>query len=274
MKRCLVVLLLPLLLAGCSSFSLTRPSQPVGPDGSPPPGPDAYFSPKKPEATDVSDNRREMLTDAAHTLGFRGGKAQRAWELRHDLESREKQLDKTYDFRTLISPRGWLPPVITEAVDVAHVTADQIRTASHVYEIIQPERFVSNPPSWRTWLFAGLSTAAPDGPDGSLIPENSNQRDIWQIALTKGWAEGRQSADETLEANVNRLTRDYNGMLQYVLLRRQNLITAPVVSDRQQTVTGDSQKLTQGDRERRLESRAGFVTDRQKWKPIIHTEKK
>ncbi|MFP3393882.1 type IV secretory system conjugative DNA transfer family protein, partial [Brevibacillus sp. SIMBA_076] len=90
-------------------------------------------------------------------------------------------------------------------------------------------------------------------------------------AVNEGWAEGRQSADETLEANVNRLTRDYNGMLTYLLLRRQNLVTAPVVTERQQTVTGDRNKLTTGARERRLDSRAGFVTDNAKWKPVINT---
>lgn len=274
MRSWACVLILPALLTGCAGLSFTKASLASGPDGAAPLGPDAYLSPKKRDVSEVSDNRREMLTDAAHTLGYRGGKAQRAWELTRDLEARAKNLDATYDFRPLINSRGWLPPVITEAVDVAHVTPDQIRTASHVYEIVKPERFVSNPPSWRTWLMAGLSTARPDSPEGSLVPENGTQRDIWQAALVQGWAEGRQSADETLEANVNRLTRDYNGMLQYVLLRRQNLITAPVVSDRQQTVTGDSNKLTTGDRERRLESRAGFITDRSKWKPIINTEKK
>ncbi|MBU9819673.1 type IV secretory system conjugative DNA transfer family protein [Rahnella sp. BCC 1045] len=273
--RCrLSVLLLPVLLTGCAGLSLTRPSVPTGPDGAPPPGPDAYLSPVKRSTSEVSDNRREMLTDAARTLGFRGGKAQRAWELKRNLEARAVQLDATYDFRPLISARGWLPPVITEAVDVAHVTPDQIRTASRVYEIVEPERFVSNPPSWRNWLMAGLSTASPDGPEGSLVPDNGVQRDIWQAALNAGWAEGRQSADDTLEANVNRLTRDYNGMLQYMLLRRENIITAPVVTEQQQTVTGDSHKLTTGDRDRRLEAHAGFVTDKARWKPIINTEKR
>lgn len=124
------------LLSGCQSA--------IG-NGAPPPGPEAYLSPKKQDTSDVSDNRRQMLTEGGRTTGFRGGKAQRAWELRRDLDARAKHLDATYDFRPLISSRGWLPPVITEAADVAHVTPDQIRTASRVYEIIQPERFVSNP---------------------------------------------------------------------------------------------------------------------------------
>jgi len=266
-------LLIPALLAGCTGLHSSR-SVTAGSEGTPPPGPEAYLSPQKRDMPDVSDNRRQMLTEGGRTTGFRGGKAQRAWELRRDLEARSKQLDSTYDFRPLISSRGWLPPIITEATDVAHVTSSQIRTASRVYEIIQPERFVSNPPTWRGWLMAGLSTVPPDEPTGGLIPENGVQRDIWQAAVNEGWAEGRQSADETLEANVNRLTRDYNGMLTYLLLRRQNLVTAPVISERQQTVTGDRNKLTTGDRERRLDSRAGFVTDKAKWKPVINTEKR
>jgi len=190
MKAWLSGFLLPVfLLTGCAGFHLSQSTVPVTPDGAPPPGPDAYLSPEKRDTSDVSDNRREMLADAARTLGFRGGKAQRSWELKQDLEARSRSLDVLYDFRPLINARGWLPPVITEAVDVAHVTPDQIRTASHVYEIIQPERFVSNPPSWRTWLMAGLSTSRPDGPEGSLIPENSTQRDIWQVALGGGQAE-------------------------------------------------------------------------------------
>ncbi len=64
----------------------------------------------------------------------------------------ESTLNALYDFRPLISPEGWLPPVIDEAQDVAHITPDQIRTSSRVWTIIRPERFVSNPPGWRDWL--------------------------------------------------------------------------------------------------------------------------
>ncbi|MBR7293311.1 type IV secretion system DotC family protein, partial [Klebsiella pneumoniae] len=83
---------------------------------------------------------------AGHTIGFRGGKAQRAFELVNALNARESAVNALYDFRPRVSQDGWLPPVIDEAQDVAHITDDQIRTASRVYQIILPERFVSNPP--------------------------------------------------------------------------------------------------------------------------------
>lgn len=229
---------------------------------------ESYLVPADPPSADVSEARRQLLEESGRNAGFRGGKAERAWELRQALDGQVARLDSLYDFRTLISREGWLPPVIDEAVDVAHITPRQIRTASHVYEIIVPERFVSNPPSWRTWLMAGLSSGGAEA-GISLNPENSVQKALWQAAVRQGWGEGRQSADQTLEANFNRLTRDYRGMLLYSQLLRQGFITAPVVTDQQQTVTGDRQKLTTGDRVRNLKENAGFVPDKTQWQLII-----
>lgn len=52
-----------------------------------------------------------------------------------------------YSFQPLISSEGYLPPVIAEAKDVAHITNEQIRTANRAYDIVVPARFVSNPPT-------------------------------------------------------------------------------------------------------------------------------
>lgn len=261
MKKSLLMLALVQGLQGCVSAPLPQ-------NADVPPSVEHYLEPARPTTEEVSESRRQLLEESGLTIGFRGGKAERAWELRQVLDGRGERLDKLYDFRTLISREGWLPPVIDEAVDVAHITPRQIRTASRVYEIILPERFVSNPPSWRTWLMAGLSAS---GVDESLpvTPENSVQRGLWQAAIRKGWGEGRVSADQTLQANFNRLTRDYRGMLLYSQLLRQGFITAPVVTDQQQTVTGDRQKLTTGDRVRKLKENAGFIPDKTQWQPVI-----
>lgn len=52
-----------------------------------------------------------------------------------------------YSFQPLVSSEGYLPPVIAEAKDVAHITNEQIRTANRAYDIVVPARFVSNPPT-------------------------------------------------------------------------------------------------------------------------------
>ncbi|WP_413484612.1 type IV secretion system DotC family protein [Morganella psychrotolerans] len=224
-------------------------------------------------SSDISITKYQLLTEAGKTVGFRGGKAERSFEIQDVLERKSPTLDRLYDFRILISNQGWLPPVIDEAIDVAHISSDQIRTANKVYEILQPARFVSNPPSWRRWLLIGLSSIPEIGPESDVLTENSEQKRVWKNAVRQGWLEGRESADFILEANFNRLTRDYKGMLIYSQLLRQGFITAPIVSDQQQTVSGDKQKLTTGERLRKLKQPAEFVTDKTKWRPVILSEK-
>ncbi|OVZ88271.1 conjugal transfer protein [Yersinia kristensenii] len=242
-------------------------------DAAPPPGMDAYLNPSNNSHNGMSDTVYQMLTEAGRTVGFRGGKAQRAWELQTALVSKETTLNTMYDFRPLITRQGWLPPVIAASKDIAHITPDQIRTATSVYKIVVPERFVSNPPGWRQYLLAGLNTARTALPESSVHPKDSQQRTVWRQAIEKGWAEGRESADNTLEANFSRLTRDYAGMLQYSTLLHQGMIKAPHITEQQQTVTGTRDQLMIGDKVKRLKERAGFDIDKTHWQPVITSEK-
>ncbi|EJJ7910312.1 type IV secretory system conjugative DNA transfer family protein [Salmonella enterica] len=268
--KVLIPLMLPaILLTGCVANTVVSPQN----VNAPPPDINAWLNPMNEKPEGISETRWKMLTDAGRTLGFRGGKARRSWELIQALNSRESTLNALYDFRPLISPEGWLPPVIDEAQDVAHITPDQIRTSSHIWTIIRPERFVSNPPGWRDWLLKGLSTTATPGTEGSVVPEDRTQRKVWEMALRQGWQEGRQNADLTLEANQKRLTRDFRGMMLYSLLWRQGMITRPDVTDQLQTITGNGQKLVTGDRVRRLKNHAEFNLQKSHWRPLITTER-
>ncbi|MEL7630944.1 type IV secretory system conjugative DNA transfer family protein [Pectobacterium aroidearum] len=269
MKSLISIFIPIILLTGCTNSQSPGPVQ----HGAAPPDIHAWLNPKRQRPEGLSDTRWQMLTEAGKTLGFRGGKAQRAWELTLALTARESTLNALYDFRPIISPEGWLPPVIDEAQDVAHITPDQIRTSTKVWTIIRPERFVSNPPNWRNWLLRGLATTATPGTEGLVTPEDSTQREVWEEALKKGWHEGRENADLTLEANMNQLTRDYRGMMLYSLLWRQGMITRPEVSEQQQTVTGTGQKLVTGDRVRRLKTHASFELQKSRWRPAITIEK-
>ncbi|EJF0241873.1 type IV secretory system conjugative DNA transfer family protein [Salmonella enterica subsp. enterica serovar Liverpool] len=270
MKILLAVILPAVLLTGCA-----RTPPPAQPDSSAaPPDLNTWLHPQEKHHGGISDTRWQMLTEAGKTLGFRGGKAQRSWELTQALMARDSTLSALFDFRPLISPEGWLPPVVDEAQDVAHITPDQIRTSSRVWSIIRPERFVSNPPGWRDWLLKGLATTATPGTEGRVVPEDSAQRDVWETALRQGWKEGRENADMTLEANMNRLTRDYRGMMLYALLWRQGMITRPEVAEQMQTVTGTGQKMITGDRVRRLKTHAAFELQKSRWRPSVTTQPK
>lgn len=124
MKTHLCLLLSALLLTGCAGQH--HRSSAVMTENAPPPDIRAWLTPSGNQDDGISDTRRQMLTDAGRTLGFRGGKAQRSWELIQALNARESTLNALYDFRPLISKEGWLPPVIDEAQDVAHIRPDQM----------------------------------------------------------------------------------------------------------------------------------------------------
>lgn len=256
------------LLAGlllCSTL-------PAFSEDTPPADMSDYLSPAVNDFNGLSDTVWQMLNDAGQTVGFQGGKAQRAWELRQILTSRDNTLNNMYDFRPLISRQGYLPPVIATAADMAHITQDQIRTAYRTYNILVPARFVSNPPGWRTWLLPGLANKRIDAPDVSVRPKNSKEKAVWEKAVRRGWEEGRLSADRTLEANFNRLTRDYTGMLRYSTLLQQGIIQAPDIKETQQSVTGTRDELMIGDKVKRIQDPAGFVVDKKQWKPVIRRE--
>lgn len=260
-----------LLILSFISFSAISGTQQTAQPGSPPDIAHYLSSKNSTHNVDVNDTVYQMLTEAGKTEGFRAGKAQRAWELKQALLQRAAELDATYSFAPLINSQGWLPPVITEAKSLASVTDRQMRTATAAYHIVIPEKFVSNPPGWRKYLFAGLTPAGSESTD-SVIPRNSAERHLWQEALRTGWEKGRISADRTLEANFNRLTRDYTGRLRYTLLLKQGMVTAPVIGEQHQSVTGTPSQLTLGDRVRELKKNASFELDKKRWRPVIRTQ--
>lgn len=213
-----------------------------------------------------------MLNEVAETFGFRGGKAERSAELLAALEKYSRTLDLMYRFEPLVDSKGFLPPVITESKDVAHITDSQMRTGAKVYEIIRPERFVSNPPSWRSYLIVGLYSST-DRPESATLPKNSDEKKIWKAGVVRGWQKGREDADRILETNFNRLTRDYNGMLRYSSLLQNNMVKPPLVTESSVTVTGDDNKMILGDKTSDIKKPAHLNTNKREWKPSVSTGK-
>jgi defect-in-organelle-trafficking protein DotC len=234
---------------------------------------EALLNPPSKATTGVNSLRAQMLTDAARTVGFRGGMVSRARVLADALAARADSLDQMFQFASLVNPNGTIPPVIVQAQDVTAFAPDQIRTANHVYRIEKEERFVSVPPTWRDYLFAGLPFK--DGVDLPVFearPQNGQEMAIWRGAVEAGWADGQQQAGAILTANFNRLTRDYTGMLLYFALLQQGVISATRVAEVAQTVTGDGRQIMIGDTLRRLTGRALFDTDYRNWRPTLVTE--
>ena len=239
---------------------------------SPAPTLDALSNPPSKASTGVPDLRAQMLRDAAHTVGFRGGMAARTQELLGALNRRAETLSAMFQFAPLVSPSGTVPPVIEAARDVATFTPDQVRKANHVYKIEREERFVSVPPSWREYLLVGLPTKPTvDLPDLAARPQNDQEEVIWKAGVADGWAEGRSQADEILASNFHRIVRDYTGMMTYATLLQHGMISTTRVAESQQTVTGDTRQIVLGDTLLRMTAKAGFETDPRRWTPMVRS---
>lgn len=233
---------------------------------------DALSNPPSKASTGVPDLRAQMLRDAAHTVGFRGGMAARTQELLGALNRRAETLSAMFQFAPLVSPSGTVPPVIEAARDVATFTFDQVRKANQVYKIEREERFVSVPPSWRDYLLVGLPTRpAVELPDLAARPQNDAEQAIWKASVADGWAEGHNQADEILASNFHRIVRDYTGMVTYATLLQHGMISTTRVAETQQTVTGDARQIVLGDTLLRVTSRAGFETDPRRWRPTMRS---
>lgn len=226
-----------------------------------------YSTPEKKAETSVPEIRRNLLQDAAKTVGYRAGLSARGKEIRKALYKKEDILDSLYDFSPLVTNTGVLPPVIVEANDVANYGDSQIRIADKAYAIKVEERFISTPPTWKDYLFSGLpSQEQVVLPREEALPKNNAELVIWKDNAKLGWAQGYEQADNILSYNFARINRDYNGMIRYSVLLQQGMITSPQVSESYRSVSSKNKEMVVGEKNRRLVEKSKFVTDTDRWK--------
>jgi defect-in-organelle-trafficking protein DotC len=231
-----------------------------------PPSLDDVLKLKAPSLDSAADLRGKMIAAAGHTVGFRAGLANRGMDFKRRLDMRADVLDKMYQFQTLLGPGGVLPPVIVEARDSEAVDPDQVRTATRIFKIARAERLVSVPPTWRDYLYTGLIVSASiDMPQDDARPKGDTEMKVWQDSVTQGWQEGQAQAQAIFETNLNRLTRDFNGMLRYSILLKQSIITPTQVAQSHRAVSGDPLEIKMDDRLRRITQKAELQIDASKW---------
>ncbi|MET0331520.1 MAG: type IV secretory system conjugative DNA transfer family protein [Dyella sp.] len=242
------------------------PSASAGSDVAPPSLNDVLKL-KTPNLDNVADMRVKMIAAAGHTVGFRAGLAHRGLDFKRLLDGRAEALDTMFQFQTLLGPGGVLPPVIVEARDSEAVDPDQVRSATRIFKIARAERLVSVPPTWRDYLYTGLIVSASiDMPQDDARPKGDAEMKAWQDSVMQGWNEGQAQAQAIFEANLNRLTRDFNGMLRYSILLKQSIITPTQVAESHRAVSGDTLEIKMDDRLRRITQRAELQIDASKWR--------
>lgn len=221
----------------------------------------------------VNNIRVEALKQAARGVGAQTALAWRSKQIDKMLEDQKHHLDHIFDFNYLVLNSNVLPPVLVEGQNTLNLDNDSaLRIADRDYQIVSYPRFITAPPTWRDYIWMGYKK--PEMPNFTLLPKNSKESAVWNCYIKVGWNEGVKQAEEIFDANLNRLRRDYAGMLLYRKLLTQNMINAPFVSNADLGVTGGGSTLRINDRVLRITNTSTLNANPKEWKPVISAEQK
>lgn len=217
---------------------------------------------------DVSPIRLSAIKQASTSLGARGGLA---WESRNIdimLSHQSIFLDQTFDFNQLLLAHNVIPPVLTESNNNLNLDSDStLRIAEKTYRILEPAHFVTVAPNWRDYLEMRFKKPGP--PDQTLLPKSEAETALWNYYLKQGWEEGVKQADAVFTVNLNRLKRDYKGMVLYRELLTEHMVSAPFVSKAELGVTGNADELRINDQVLRIVAHSKLQPNAKQWRPVL-----
>lgn len=215
--------------------------------------------------------RAEALREAALSYGARGGLAFRTFEIQRRLAEYDTSLSKTFSFSRLLiaAPSGLLvePPVVSEAQRAILVNSggQAAAVADRIYRINRVARIVTAARNWRLYLERDWGRVDP--PPGILLPKDEDERAKWRGWVREGWAAGMQQAEETFEADLDRLTNDFIGMVRYRELLAQGMISAPYTLADDRGVTGGGEEMRIGDRGVSITGQSELIARSNAWTP-------
>lgn len=247
--------------------------------------------------------RQVALHEMALSVGMRGGLYARSRELNEFFVNSGDDLDKIFDFRSLMLPNNVIPPVLTEAVKTMDAKADEplptdddsfllndnptgkalaqtkvrvdraqnnfrtLRITDRVYKILRQARFAVAIPHWHDYL--QLSYTPPALPESAILPKTQAEQDTWAQGIEEGWNLGMRQAEQILEQNLMLLRRDYLGMVRYRKLLAMNMVSAPYVADRDYGITGDGDEIKIHDRVLTIAALPALKPDSKLWTPYL-----
>jgi len=245
----------------------------------PPPSKEQLVSIKKEKRSKDDDEpsmpldiRNDAVKEAALSYGARGGLNWRTYYIRQEMETRARYMDKVFDFRQLLiaAPSGLLiePPVIGESVDAMVIDGggQEAAVADRVYNIGRNARIVSAARTWRMYLERQWGEVNP--PPDILLPNSDKEQHDWNEWFDKGWQAGVEQADEIFQADLNKLSSDYQGMVRYRTLLSQGMVSPPYALQVDRGVTGGGNEMRVGDRNVSITGLPELQTGTQEWSPV------
>lgn len=230
--------------------------------------------PKENKAIDSGmpiDIRGDAQKESALSYGARGGLAWRTYEIRQEMETRARYMDKVFDFRQLLIPAqsGLLiePPIISEQLDAMIIdnSGQNAAVADQVLNIGRQARIVSTARTWRAYLERHWGDVSP--PPDILRPATKEEREKWSDWVAEGWKEGMRQADDIFQTDLNKLVADYQGMIRYRTLLSQGMVSPPYALQTDRGVTGGGNEMRVGDRALSITAPPALKPQHKQWSP-------
>lgn len=220
-----------------------------------------------------ADLRTAAMREAALAVSAQRGYAYRMGELREQIVRRSEELDRLFDFNTLMrvasdgnNHQFLLPPVIQEAREIvtSSNSRDYMRVSGRVFKIQKPERLVTASPTWREYLLDELPVAF-STPFDALLPRTAEDRSVWERSVEEGWQSGVAQANDEMRYRVAQLGGDFIGMLRYVRLGLEGKVSQPVVATAHSNVVGNGTEMREDETTYRITRTAELDTNMAKW---------
>lgn len=177
--------------------------------------------------------RLKAMTEYAKSVAIRSGIKSRINTIDQTIKSNARTLDAIYDFTPLMIDRV-VPPVISEANNLYNQKGDnQINTASKIFKIVKQARFSSTGVNWREYLTFPVESSAFEKyayVAGDMQPKDDIELKAWQDATIEGWNLGVNQANIILKQGMERLNRDYIGMVRFHQFVMQGKLSMPVIN--------------------------------------------
>lgn len=222
------------------------------------------------QSESITKIRRGALLEAAQGYGSQMGYARRGWEIENLIERRSMQLSQVFDFSRVVTEApvkaGYIiPPIVSRSFDAFQSDTDgrEASVADEYLTIVAPGKIRPVQPTWRDYLL--FAPRSPEKPARSLFPRNAAEKKLFEDWFQDGWIAGVELADAEVSSRLDRLRRDYEGMLQYRRLVSMGMMDRMVLQDADFGVTGGGDEMRIGSRTVRIVSDAEFDTNPRRW---------
>ena len=217
--------------------------------------------------------RKEALREAGMSYGARGGLAHRTFEIQRRLAEQDASLGKIFDFKRLLinAPSGLLiePPIISDGQRAVLVSGggQSAAVTDRVLRINRVARIVTAPRDWHLYLERDWGKVEP--PPSVLLPKDKEERITWRKYVNEGWAAGVIQADDTFQADLDRMTNDFIGMVRYRELLAQGMVSAPYAVHEDRGVTGGGAEMRIGDRGVTITGQSTLIPRSTQWQSTL-----